>query len=126
MASKFQASLTLRQKADICKHVAQHPKSHLNDIATCATQEFHLIRPRDSSIISCILKRKDYWESAAAGRNEAKRICILNHLELNIALIHFVLDCQQYRILLNGLLIVKKAHQLAEYLNITDAKFFHR
>ena len=93
MASKFQASLTLRQKADICKHVAKHPKSCLNGIATWATQEFHLIRPPDSSTISCILKRKDYWESAAAGKNEAKHICTLNHPELDTALIHFMLDC---------------------------------
>ena len=30
-----------------------------------AAQEFYLVRPPDISIISHILKRKDYWESAA-------------------------------------------------------------
>ena len=97
----------------------------MNDIATWATQEFHLIRPPDISTISRILKRKDYWESAAADGKEAKRIRTLNHPELDTALIHFVLDCQQHCILLNGPLIVKKVHQLAEYLDITDAKFSH-
>ena len=44
---------------EIYKHVAQHPKSCLDDIATWATQEFYLVRSLDITAISRILKRKE-------------------------------------------------------------------
>ena len=113
---RVEISGSVKQK--ICQHKVSHPKCTINDLIIYAQKELNI--DIGKSTISDILKQRQKWLNLEDSSCSTSRSRHAKHEKLENALFMWFNDVRSNHASVNDEMLIEKAKQFGEKMNITD------